>query len=69
MTDLKQKLAHLMSPLGCGNNAYELGQLAYQQAELIEVLVKGLQEIDNEQSCGNWNAQETLQKAKEYGYE
>ena len=46
MTNLKAKLAELLSPMGAGNNAYELGQLAQQQQALIEVLVKSLIECD-----------------------
>lgn len=75
MTDLKQKLSGLLSPMGAGNNAYELGQLAQQQAELIKVLLqmvkraKALKEIN---SVGNQGYElaldDALKAAKEVGY-
>lgn len=80
MTNLKQKLAELLSPIGAGNNAYELGQLAQQQEKLIEMLVSQLDSLLDtmmvikhvSQSIVDKNVLDTceaLKIAKQAGYE
>jgi hypothetical protein len=65
--NLKQKLAELLSPMGAGNNVYELGQLAQQQSALIEDLVYAAR-YANSRYGGDDDVEQALQKAKDAGY-
>jgi len=70
--NLKQKLAELLSPMGAGNNAYELGQLAQRQALLIEGLVARIKPFDFGDGTKMYYADKidvALDMAKEAGYE